>query len=69
VAVLAGLVGRGHSVLVVEHDPLMLACCDHLIELGPGGGPDGGHVVAVGPPESLAAGTTPTAPYLRQVLR
>jgi excinuclease ABC subunit A len=69
VAVLHGLVDRGHSVVVVEHDPAVLASCDWLVELGPGGGPDGGHVVAQGRPAEVASGDTPTAPYLRAWLR
>jgi excinuclease ABC subunit A len=68
VDVLDGLVDRGHSVLVVEHDPTLLACCDRLIELGRGGGSDGGHVIATGTPEELAATDTPTAAYLHEVL-
>ncbi|MER7466103.1 hypothetical protein [Streptomyces sp. NPDC097981] len=68
VEALDGLVRRGHSVLVVDHDVRLLACCDRLLELGPGGGPDGGRVVAEGTPEELAAGDTATAPYLREVL-
>jgi excinuclease ABC subunit A len=67
VAVLDSLVEQGHSVLVVDHDPQLLRCCDWLVELGPGGGPDGGRVVATGTPERVAAGSTPTAPYLRAV--
>ena len=66
--VLRRLVEAGHSVIVVEHQPHLLACCDWLIELGPGGGPEGGCVIAEGPPGTLAAGNTPTAPYLRAVL-
>jgi excinuclease ABC subunit A len=62
------LVRRGHTVLVVEHDPALLACCDWLMEMGPGGGPDGGHVIATGTPEEMADGNTPTAPYVRAVL-
>ena len=63
------LVEADNSVLVVEPEPALLAACDWLVELGPGAGPDGGHVVATGTPEALAAGSTPTAPYLAQVLR
>ncbi|MBN1886900.1 MAG: ATP-binding cassette domain-containing protein [Thermoflexales bacterium] len=57
-----------NTVVVVEHHPHLLAACDWLIELGPGGGPDGGWIIANGSPELVAAGHTPTAPYLREVL-
>jgi excinuclease ABC subunit A len=67
-AVLHRLVDQGHSVVVVEHHTHLLAACDWLVELGPGGGPDGGHVIAAGTPETVAAGKTPTATYLREVL-
>jgi excinuclease ABC subunit A len=68
VDVLNQLVDAGHTVVVVEHHPHLLAACDWLIELGPGGGPEGGKVVAKGPPEEVAKMNTPTAPYLRKVL-
>jgi excinuclease ABC subunit A len=72
VAVLAqaldSIVAAGNSVLVTEHDPVLLASCDWLIELGPGGGPDGGRIVFEGPPEDLAKAGTRTAPHLREVL-
>jgi excinuclease ABC subunit A len=68
VGVLQELVDGGGSVLVVEHHPHLLAACDWLVELGPGGGPDGGRVIASGTPAGLAGGNTPIAPYLRQVL-
>jgi excinuclease ABC subunit A len=68
ILVLNRLIDNGHSVVVIEHHASLLASCDWLIELGPGGGPQGGHVIASGTPEELAAGDTPTAPYLRYVL-
>jgi excinuclease ABC subunit A len=68
VGVLHSLVDAGHSVFVVEHHPHLLAACDWLVELGPGGGPDGGQVIAAGTPEKVAEGETPTAPYVREVL-
>jgi excinuclease ABC subunit A len=72
VAVLAraldAVVDAGNSVLVVEHDPLLLSTCDWLIELGPGAGPAGGQIIFEGPPEALAQAATPSAPYLREVL-
>jgi excinuclease ABC subunit A len=72
VAVLAGALNRlveaGNTVLVVEHDPLLLATCDWLIELGPRGGEEGGKVIFEGTPEDLAKASTPTAPYLLDIL-
>lgn len=47
------LVGKGNSVIVIEHDQEVLKSCDWIIELGPGGGADGGSIIAEGPPESL----------------
>ena len=68
IGVLHRLVDERGTVFVVEHHPHLLAACDWLVELGPVGGPLGGHVIASGTPETLAAGNTPTAPYLREVL-
>jgi len=53
--VLDELVEHGNSVLFTEHDPTMLAFCDWLIELGPGGGNEGGWVIAAGTPGALIA--------------
>lgn len=66
--VLQRLVDNGNSVLVVEHHPHVLAACDYLIELGPVGGPEGGHLVAVGVPEEFEKLNTPTAPYIKNTL-
>jgi excinuclease ABC subunit A len=68
VQVLHRLVEGGHTVVLIEHHAHVLAACDWLIELGPGGGPDGGRVIAAGTPEAVAATQTPTAPYLRPLL-
>lgn len=54
-AILDRLADRGNTVLVIEHNTAVLSYMDHLIELGPGGGPDGGTVIAEGSPEELAA--------------
>ncbi len=53
---LEAIVDAGNSVLVVEHDPVFLAACDWLLELGPGAGPDGGQLVFEGPPEGARQG-------------
>jgi excinuclease ABC subunit A len=68
IAVFQQLVTSGHSVAVVEHHPSLLAACDWLIELGPGGGPDGGHVIANGTPEFLANGQSASARYLKEII-
>jgi excinuclease ABC A subunit len=47
------LVAKGNSVIVVEHDPDFLKVCDWVIELGPGGGAEGGSLIAQGSPEML----------------
>src|SRR5262249_56870416 len=51
---LHGLVDAGASVLVVDHDLDLLASSDWLVELGPGGGRQGGRLVAQGAPPELA---------------
>jgi excinuclease ABC subunit A len=44
----------GNTVLVVEHDEQMMRAADHLVDMGPGAGEHGGHVVAEGPAEKVA---------------
>ena len=55
----------GNTVVVVSHRPAFLRAADHLIEVGPGAGTDGGELIACGPPDELLAGKTPTAMALR----
>jgi excinuclease ABC subunit A len=47
------LISRGHSVVAVEHHLEFLAASDWIIDLGPGGGDEGGSIVAEGPPEEI----------------
>ncbi|MFD4718160.1 ATP-binding cassette domain-containing protein [Streptomyces sp. NPDC058423] len=61
------LVDEGNSVVVIEHHQAVMAHADWLIDLGPGGGHDGGRVVFTGTPaELVASGGTLTAEHLRQ---
>jgi excinuclease UvrABC ATPase subunit len=56
----------GHNtVLVVEHDPAVILAADHVIDMGPGAGRDGGEVVFSGPPDALRHGGTATSFHLR----
>ncbi len=60
------LVEEGGSVLLVDHDPRLLAVMDHLIELGPGAGASGGQVLAEGSPSVLIGESRSLiGPYLR----
>ena len=66
---LNALVERGHTVLVVEHNMDVIKSADYLIDLGPEGGRDGGHIVFQGTPEALVKnGEGFTAGYLKEVL-
>nr|WP_310605264.1 ATP-binding cassette domain-containing protein [Anaerosporobacter sp.] len=47
------LADKGNTVIVTEHDPYILSNCDYIIEMGPGGGSDGGYVIATGSPTML----------------
>jgi excinuclease ABC subunit A len=60
------LIGKGHTVIVVEHNLDVIRSADWVIDLGPDAGDRGGEVVFAGTPEDLAAnGNTFTAKYLR----
>ncbi len=64
---LAELRDRGNSVLVVEHDEATIRAADHVIDLGPGAGAQGGKVVAAGTPIQVAkVEGSPTGAYLRR---
>jgi excinuclease ABC subunit A len=67
--VLNQLIEEGNTVLIVEHHLDIIKCADWVIDLGPGGGESGGHIVAEGSPEDIA--NTPhsiTGKYLKPLL-
>jgi excinuclease ABC subunit A len=67
--VLHELVTQGNTVVVIEHNLEVIKTADWIVDLGPEGGDAGGHVVAVGTPEEIAARPESyTGQYLRQVL-
>jgi len=64
-----GLVEKGNTVVVIEHNLDVIKTADHVIDLGPEGGDGGGLVIATGTPEKIAkAKGSPTAEYLDKAL-
>jgi excinuclease ABC subunit A len=69
VGVFDRLLAAGATIIVIDHDLDLLAAADHLIDMGPGGGPEGGHIVAAGTPEDVArAPDSVTGPWLGEHL-
>ncbi len=66
--VLNRLVDRGNTVVVIEHNLDVVKSADYVIDMGPGGGKNGGTIVATGTPEDIAKAESPTAPFLAQEL-
>ncbi|HWG85968.1 MAG TPA: excinuclease ABC subunit UvrA, partial [Deinococcales bacterium] len=66
--VLHRLVDAGNTLVVIEHNLDVVKTADWVIDLGPEGGILGGQVVAVGTPETVAAGNTHTSHYLAKTL-
>jgi excinuclease ABC subunit A len=64
IAVLDRLVERGDTLLVIEHQPDVIAAADWVVELGPEAGEAGGQVVFTGPPAELIQAQTATGRYL-----
>ena len=63
------LIARGHSVIVIEHNIELIKCADHIIDLGPEGGENGGQLLAIGTPEEIIQSKSSlTAKYLKEKL-
>ena len=63
------LVDRGNTVIVIEHNLDVIKTADHVIDLGPEGGDEGGRIVAEGTPEEVArVPGSYTGQYLRPLL-
>ncbi|MHC4812186.1 MAG: excinuclease ABC subunit UvrA, partial [Planctomycetota bacterium] len=70
VSVLHRLVDQGHTVVVIEHQLDVIKNADHVLELGPGAGPEGGRIVVAGTPEQVAAhGGSATGRFLEASLK
>jgi excinuclease ABC subunit A len=73
VATLTGVFDRlmdaGATIVVIDHDLDLLAACDYVIDIGPGAGPEGGRIVAMGTPQEVAASPkSVTGPWLADYL-
>ncbi len=66
--VLNRLVDKGNTVIVIEHNLDVLKSADWIIDMGPGGGKNGGEIIAQGTPEKIASGDSPTSFFLAQEL-
>ena len=68
-SVLNRLVDKGNTVVIVEHNLDVIKAADHIIEMGPEGGRNGGQILFEGTPEEMVdAGVGYTAPYLQEML-
>lgn len=67
--VLNKLVDRGNTVLVIEHNLDVIKCADYIVDMGPGGGKNGGKIIAVGTPEEICESKDSiTGKFLRKEL-
>lgn len=67
IKILHRLIDQGHSIWMIEHHLDMLKQADWLLELGPGGGPQGGHLIFEGTLKQLLKADTPTSRVLKAV--
>ena len=63
------LISKGHTVIIIEHNPAVILAADHVIDLGPEGGKNGGTIVCAGTPEEVAqCKESYTGKYLAQII-
>lgn len=63
------LIGKGHTVIIIEHNLEVIKCADHIIDIGPEGGETGGNIVFEGTPEALVeCECSHTGKYLKEKL-
>jgi excinuclease ABC subunit A len=67
---LNALISKGHTVIVIEHNASVILAADHVIDLGPEGGEEGGYLVFEGTPEDLAqCEKSYTGKYIRELIK
>ena len=73
IRVLLGVINKitdkGNTMVVIEHNMDVIKCADHIIDLGPEGGREGGSIIAEGSPEDIVETDTPTTRFQREELR
>ena len=63
------LISKGHTVIIIEHNPAVILAADHVIDLGKEGGNEGGNIVCTGTPEQIAqCKDSYTGQFLAQIL-
>jgi len=64
------LISKGHTVIIIEHNPAVILAADHVIDLGPEGGIEGGNIVCTGTPEQIAqCKDSYTGKYLARIIQ
>jgi len=63
------LVDKGNTMIVIEHNLDVIKSADYIIDLGPGGGREGGLIIAEGTPEEIIKKKTPTTQFLKDELK
>ena len=62
------LTEKGNTIIVIEHNLDVIKCADHIIDVGPEGGRDGGQILSTGTPEEIALTSSHTAKFLKAEL-